>query len=324
MALFGLFGSKKPFEFDETEGHPHVRAGVEAVKRGDSVALLTLYRQQMPAGRVPFIDGIGRLGEIGQGLEVTEDTDSQVIDGALRYLWAHRLRGFGTGDTVSQKAAFSMREMAVQAYDRLKAVRETAPEDSVCAAFFIRTLMLLGRGTQEEFVGVETSLIQSEAPNVYALMAALNFRTPKWYGSDAQMHLLADAAAGREQAALMGLKARAHIESWLFAVGMSDDVRLKDAFLAKMRTLAFKASLAQIDDAFWKKRKAGQEDAASLASAHNQFGFLFSVFFDAERAKPHLEMVGRCPFEVPWCYASGNSIPAYVNEKRAQAGLRRL
>jgi hypothetical protein len=101
--LFGWFRKKLP-AFDPAEGNAHVASGLALIRAGDGTALGALYAGLPPADRVHFIDGLGQLSEIGAALPARDQHPAlAAVEGGLRYVWAHRLRGFATADLTSDQ-----------------------------------------------------------------------------------------------------------------------------------------------------------------------------------------------------------------------------
>lgn len=216
MTLFGLF-KKAPAAFDPAEGNLHVPHGLAHLQAGDGAALGALYAGLPPADRVHFLDGLGLLSDIDSALPPPSQHPSlAAVEGGLRYVWAHRLRGFATADRTSDAQAVSMYDMAAEAHAALAEAAGLTPADSAVHAFRIRAEMLalsVEGGAEAVFRDLEASGEQ----NVLADLARLNYFTPKWHGSIAGMHRFADDAIARPpSAAFLALKARAFLEEWLY------------------------------------------------------------------------------------------------------------
>ena len=325
MSLFGLFGKKQP-QFDKTEGDPNVRAGLDLLTSGDGAALGAFYTGLAPADRVHFIDGVGLLSEIDAPLpDPGSHKAMPAIEGGLRYVWAHRLRGFATADLTSDAQARSMAEMAFMAQDLLAEAAEATPGDSALHAFRIRALMLTG-GPDGAFEAICSGLAATGEANLLAEMARLNYLTEKWHGSHAAMHDVADAAAANPpNAAFLALKARAWIEEWLYETAMNDDAEETAAFRARAKSDAFRQELAALDDRFYAlQANPAPVCRAETRFARNHFAVLFTLFSDDARLRPHLEAVGAEPADMPWGYVFGERIPQGLNKLRKRCGLPKI
>jgi len=318
--LFGLFGKKAP-AFDVAEGNIHVGPGLGLLKAGDGAALGVLYAGLPPADRVHLLDGLGQLSEIGAALPPRSQHPSlAAVEGGLRYVWAHRLRGFATADLTSDAQAFSMYDMADQAHEALAEAAHLTPGDSALHTFRIRTEML-ARGTDGGFEAIVRDLEAAGEANVSAELARLNYLAPKWHGSVEEMHAVADAAATAPNAAFLGLKARAYIEEWLYEMAMNDEDGAADAMKARVSGAAFKQELADLDDRFWAMAQSGPAMTAAEAHfARNQFACLFAAFPDRARLKRHLAAL-EVPAATPWGYLAGGDVPAFVAKLRRRLGL---
>jgi hypothetical protein len=319
--LFGWF-RKKPPAFDPAEGNAHVAPGLTLIRAGDGAALGALYAGLPPADRAHFIDGLGQLSEIGAALPPRDQHPAlAAVEGGLRYVWAHRLRGFATADLTSDQQAFSMYDMADAAHGALAEAVAATPGDSAVHAFRMRAEML-ARGVEGGFETIVRDLDASPEANVLAELARLNYLAPKWHGSVAEMHAAADAAAANApNASFLGLKARAFIEEWLFETAMNDDEGAAAALKARASTPGFKQQLADLDDRFLELEKSGP--ALSAAEAHfarNQFACLFVTYMNRERLKRHLEALA-VPAATPWGYHAGDKIPEFIRRLRKALGL---
>lgn len=296
--------------------------GLAALKSGDGAALGTLYAGLPPADRVHLLDGLGLLSEIGARLPPRGGHRAlAAIEGGLRYVWAHRLRGFATADQTSDAQAFNMYDMADEAHAALAEAVLLTPGDSAAHAFRIRTEML----TQGVDGGVQAIVRDLEAAgesNVLADLARLNYLAPKWHGSVQEMHAFADAALDRApNAAFFGLKARAFLEEWLYETGMNEMSGAPAAFMEKSATPAFRQALADLDDRFLDRIKSGP--ALTMTEAHfarNQLAVLFVAFVDRARLKHHLGAL-TAPSAAPWGYFAANDVPGFLARLRKQLGL---
>lgn len=296
--------------------------GLAALKAGDGAVLGSLYSGLPPADRVHFVDGLGQLCAIGAPLPPRSAHPSlAAIEGGLRYVWAHRLRGFATADLTSDAQAFNMYDMAETAHAVLQEAAALTPRDSALQAFRIRTEML-ARGAEGGIDAIFRDLEVSGEANLLADMARLNYVAPKWHGSVAEMHAFADAAmASPPNASFLALKARALIEEWLYETAMSDEDGAADAFRKRSGTAAFRSALAELDDRFLDLAAKGP--ALSAAEAHlarNQFAALFALFPDKARLKRHLAEI-RAPAATPWGYLAGGNVPGLIAKLRREAGL---
>ncbi|MEQ9505207.1 MAG: hypothetical protein RLO80_02975 [Hyphomonas sp.] len=321
--MFGLFG-KKPPAFDVAEGNAFVAPALKLLKAGDGAALGALYAGLPPADRVHFIDGLGQLSEVGTALPPRSQHPAlAAVEGSLRYVWAHRLRGFAIADLTSDQQAFSMYDMAAEAHEVLAEAARLTPGDSAVHAFRMRAEML-ARGVDGGFDAAARDLDAAGEPNVLAELARLNYLTPKWHGSVVEMHAAADAAVARApNASFLGLKARAFIEEWLYETGMSDEKGAAAALKARAATSAFKQALADLDDRFLEMEKTGPAMTAAEAHfARNQFACLFVAFISRERVKRHLVALA-VPAATPWGYHAGDKIPQFIARLRKELGLPR-
>jgi hypothetical protein len=318
-----LFNNKAP-AFDVAEGNAFVSQGLTLLQAGNGAALGRLYAGLPPADRVHFLDGLGLLSDIGTALPARDGHPSMAaIEGGLRYVWAHRLRGFATADQTSDAQAFNMYDMADEAHAALDEAARLTPQDSAVHAFRIRAEML-ARGVEGGIEAVFRDLDATGEPNVLAALARLNYLAPKWHGSVDEMHAVADAAIARApNAAFLALKARACIEEWLYESGMNEAPGAAAAFKAKSVTSAFRQSLADLDDRFRDLLKTGP--ALSAAEAHfacNQFAVLFVAFVDRPRLKHHLTGLA-APAAVPWGYFARGNVPGFLAKLHKQLGLPR-
>ena len=318
-----MFNNKAP-AFDVAEGNAFVSQGLTLLKAGNGAALGRLYAGLPPADRVHFLDGLGLLSDIGTALPARGGHPSlAAIEGGLRYVWAHRLRGFATADQTSDAQAFNMYDMADEAHAALDEAARLTPQDSAVHAFRIRAEML-ARGVEGGIEAVFRDLDATGEPNVLVALARLNYLAPKWHGSVDEMHAVADAAIARApNAAFLALKARACIEEWLYESGMNEAPGAAAAFKAKSVTSAFRQSLADLDDRFRDLLKTGP--ALSAAEAHfacNQFAVLFVAFVDRPRLKHHLTGLA-APAAVPWGYFARGNVPGFLAKLHKQLGLPR-
>jgi hypothetical protein len=247
------------------------------------------------------------------------------VAGGLSYVWAHRLRGYATADLTSDQQVMDMARMAFDAQEMLAGAAEATPGDSALHAYRMRALMLTG-GPDGAFEGICADLAATGEANLLAEMARLNYQCEKWYGSHAEMHAVADAAAANPpNAAFLALKARALIEEWLYEIAMNDVPEEKEAYRARIRTDAFRQELAALDDRFYALLAMPEAPSRAEAQfARNTFGALFTLFPDTARLKPHLEAVGATPTNMPWGYVFGENIPKGISKLRRQCNLPKL
>lgn len=296
--------------------------GLVALEAGDGAALGALYASLPSADRVHFVDGLGQLCEIGALLPPRSGHPSlAAIEGGLRYVWAHRLRGFATADRTSDAQAFNMYEMADTAHAVLQEAAALTPQDSALHTYRIRTEML-ARGVEGGIEAVFGALNAAGETNLCADLAKLSYLSPKWHGSVSEMHAFADAVAARPpNAAFLALKARAVIEEWLYETAMSDEDGAAEAFRKRTGTPAFRAALAALDDRFLDLAANGPAlSAAEVHLARNQFGALFALFPDKARLKRHLAEI-RAPAATPWGYLAGGDVSGLVARLRRETGL---
>jgi hypothetical protein len=299
-----------------------VPQGLAALKAGEGAALGALYAGLPPADRVHFLDGLGLLSEIGGALPPASQHPSlAAIEGGLRYVWAHRLRGFATADQTSDAQAFNMYDMADDAHAALAEAARLTPRDSAVHAFRIRAEML-ARGAEGGVEAIVRDLEVAGEPNVLADLARLNYLAPKWHGSVNEMHAFTDAAIARApNAAFLALKARAYLEEWLYETGMNETPNAAAAFKETSSAPAFRKALADLDDRFRGLLKTGS--ALSAAEAHfarNQFAVLFVAFVDRPRLKHHLSALS-VPSAVPWGYFAGKDVPGFLAKLHKELGL---
>lgn len=316
-----MFNKKAP-AFDVAEGNAFVSKGLTLLQAGNGAALGRLYASLPPADRVHLLDGIGLLSDIGAAVPARAGHPSlAAIEGGLRYVWAHRLRGFATADQTSDAQAFNMYDMAHEAHAALDEAARLTPQDSAVHAFRIRAEML-ARGVEGGAEAAFRDLDAAGEPNVLADLARLNYLAPKWHGSVDEMHAFADAAIARvPNAAFLALKARACIEEWLYESGMNEAPGAAAAFKARSATPAFRQSLADLDDRFLDLLKTGP--ALSAAEAHfarNQFAVLFVAFLDRPRLKHHLTGLA-VPAAVPWGYFAGGNVARFLAKLHKELGL---
>lgn len=296
--------------------------GLAALESGDGASLGALYAGLAPTDRVHFIDGLGQLCEIGAALPArTSHPALAAIEGGLRYVWAHRLRGFATADRTSDTQAFNMYEMAGTAHAVLEEAAALTPHDSALHTYRIRTEML-ARGAQGGIEAIFSALDAAGEVNLYAGLSRLSYLSPKWHGSIGEMHAFADTVAARPpNAAFLALKARAVIEEWLYETAMSDEGGTANAFRKRSGTPAFRTALAALDDRFVDLVAKGPAlSVAEVHLAHNQFGTLFALFPDKARLKRHLAEI-KAPAATPWGYLAAGDIPGLLARLRREAGL---
>jgi hypothetical protein len=321
--LFGLFG-KKPPPFDVAEGNAFVGQGLALLKAGNGAELGALYARLPAADRVHFIDGLGLLSEIGSAMpDRMQHPALAAVEGGLRYVWAHRLRGYATADHTSDQQAFSMYGMAAEAHEVLAQAAAATPGDSAVHAFRMRAEML-ARGVEGGFEAAARDFDATGEANVLGELARLNYLTPKWHGSVAEMHAVADAAVARApNAAFLGLKARAFIEEWLYETAMNDEKGAAADFRSRAATPAFKQELADLDDRFREMETSGSApSAAEMHFARNQFACLFLAFPSGERLKHHMQLLG-VPAATPWGYWAGQNVPHFIAKLRKKLKLPR-
>jgi len=245
------------------------------------------------------------------------------VEGGLRYVWAHRLRGFATADLTSDAQALNMYDMGHEAQTVLDEAAALTPGDSALQAFRIRTLTLVG-GPDDGFAQLSRDLAATGETNVNAELIRLNYLTPKWHGSLEDMHAFADAAiADPPNASFLSLKARAFIEEWLYETAMNDDKGAAAALKARAATDAFKQELAGLDDRFHSLLQTGP--ALTPAEAHlarNNLAFLFTVFLNKDRVKRHLADM-TAPAATPWGYMAGKDVSGFIARLRKASGLAR-
>ncbi len=323
--MFGLFGKKKA-AFNLAEGNRHVAPGLALLEAGQGAELAALYAGLAPADRMHFLDGLGQLSEIGAPLPALgEHPALYAIAGALHYVWAHRLRGFATADRTSQAQVRDMVEMAAVSEDLLAAAAEATPADSALHGFRFRAMMLT-RAPAGGFEAVTADLRATGEANVLAELARMNYLAPKWHGSVEEMHAAAENAMdGAPNASFLGLKARAWIEEWLYQTAMNEDEAEIAAFREKVKSEAFRAEVAALDDRFRREFTANPDlSFAEAGFAHNNFAVLFILFAQKDRLKPHLSAIGSNAFQTPWGYIAGRNVPGMLAKKRAECGLPRL
>lgn len=323
--MLGLFGKKKS-DFDLTEGNRHVLPGLALLEAGEGAELAALYAGLAPADRLHFLDGLGQVSEIGAALPRLDGHPAMyALAGGLHYVWAHRLRGFATADRTSQSQVMDMAEMAAVAEDLLRAAAELTPGDSALHGFRFRAMMLTG-APRGGFEAVTEDLRASGEANVLAELARMNYLAPKWHGSTGQMHAAAETAMdGAPNAAFLALKARAWIEEWLYQTAMNEHEAEIAAFRDKVKSDAFRAEVAELDDRFRRDFKQGPElSFAEAGFAHNNFAVLMVLFKDTVRLKPHLSAIGSAAFQTPWGYIAGRKVPEMIARLRAEGGLPKL
>ncbi|MDP3459588.1 MAG: hypothetical protein Q8S09_09965 [Hyphomonas sp.] len=319
--MFKLFTKKAP-AFDVAEGNAVVPQGLALLQAGNGAALGALYAGLPAADRVHFLDGLGLLSDIGAALPPHDQHPAlAAVEGGLRYVWAHRLRGFATADQTSDAQAFDMYDMADAAHAALAEAAEITPADSAVHAFRIRAEML-ARGVDGGVDEIVRALDAAGEPNVLASLARLNYLAPKWHGSVEEMHAFADADTARPpNASFLGLKARAHIEEWLYETAMNDAPGAAEAFKQRSATPEFRQALADLDDRFLDVVKSGAAlSAAEMHFARNQFAVLFVAFTSRDRLKRHLGELA-APSAAPWGYFAGKDVPGFLARLRRELGL---
>ncbi|PKP83056.1 MAG: hypothetical protein CVT79_03140 [Alphaproteobacteria bacterium HGW-Alphaproteobacteria-18] len=323
--MLGLFG-KKTSGFDLTEGNRHVLPGLALLEAGKGAELAALYAGLAPADRLHFLDGLGQVSEIGAALPRLDSHPAMyALAGGLHYVWAHRLRGFATADRTSQSQVMDMAEMAAVAEDLLGAAAGLTPGDSALHGFRFRAMMLTG-APPGGFEAVTEDLRASGEANVLAELARMSYLAPKWHGSTGQMHAAAETAMdGAPNASFLALKARAWIEEWLYQTAMNENEAEIAAFRDKVKSEAFRAEVAELDDRFRQAFTAAPElSFAEAGFAHNNFAVLMVLFKDMVRLKPHLAAIGSAAFQTPWGYIAGRKVPDMIARLRAQTGLPKL
>lgn len=323
--MLGLFGKKKA-AFDLTEGNRHVLPGLALLEAGKGRELAELYAGLTPADRLHFLDGLGQVSEIGTPLPPLSDHPAlYALAGGLHYVWAHRLRGFATADRTSDAQVMDMAEMAAVAEDLLEAAAEATPGDSALHGFRFRAMMLTG-APAGGFEAATADMRATGEANVLAELARMNYLAPKWHGSVGEMHAAAENAMdGAPNASFLALKARAWIEEWLYQTAMNDNEAEIAAFREKVKSDAFRAEIAELDDQFRQRFTAGPElSFAEAGFAHNNFAVLLTLFRDKVRLKPHLSAIGATAFQTPWGYIAGRNVPAMIARLRAETGLPKL
>lgn len=322
--MLGLFGKKAGF--DLAEGNRHVMPGLALLEAGKGADLAALYAGLPPADRLHFLDGLGQVSEIGTPLPALDAHPAMyALAGGLHYVWAHRLRGFATADRTSDAQVMDMAEMAAVAEDLLAAAMGRTPGDSALHGFRFRAMMLTG-APPGGFEAVSRDLRASGEANVLAELARMNYLAPKWHGSVKEMHAAAgNAMDGAPNASFLALKARAWIEEWLYQTAMNENEAEIAAFRDKVKSEAFKAEIAELDDRFRQTFKQGPGlSFAEAGFAHNNFAVLMVLFKDKVRLKPHLSAIGNAAFQTPWGYIAGRNVPAMIARLRADTSLPKL
>lgn len=327
MGLFGsLFGGKVP-EFDKTEGHPQVRDGLSYLQTGRLSELAALYRAQSPADRTLFVQAIGELVPMEfDWPDHDDDVSLMAIEGGARVIIGHRMRGYATADRTKAEAAYRMFNMVEQAIDLLDEAASQVPTDSVVQAFRLRASNLTGMHEREGLDAIRREFENTGEANVLGAFQVLTYLCEKWHGSAGEMRAFADRCVETApNASYYAIKARSHIEDWLYEIHMSDDPTRRAAFRARMTSPEFLADVSHLDDTYWAHPSRNGLSYAEQHFAANQFGALFALLRLPQRAKPHLEQIGAYPSSTPWAYISpnGNEMAEIVRQRKA-CGLPKL
>jgi len=318
-----VFGKPKLPAFDPAEGHPLARRGLVALEARDWANLAALYEGQAPSDRFHFVKGLGELSKLDDDIPAEfEDPRMLTIGAGIRVGWAWRHRGAGTGDTVGDTAARNMLQLLGEAEAMLQAAGQKAPEDTTTIAFQIRAELGLD-GDPVNLAALLQRASRSPEANIFTALSHLVFVTPKWHGSVEEMWSVANAyASAPHNAAWLALAAHAHIEEYLYAVAMSEDGGLRDAYLAKVRDPGCRALAGEMDDFFWKTASETALSESEALFAHNTFAAFLTLLNAVDRSGPHLERIGTRFSRVPWYFAQYRDNPLeWLNDLRKRAKL---
>jgi hypothetical protein len=308
--------------FDRTEGHPNAGEALDLLSRADWTALTRLYWKLPPSDRYHLVQGLGEVAE-AESISWPEDADSAIltIGGGLRIAEAARTRGKGPGGSVSREAAGHMMQGLQEAQQLLVRAATINPHDSTNLALRIRVALGLS-GDRAELNRLLGKIDASGEHNIFAAANHLQFVTPKWHGSIAEMWTAANGyATNPHNAAWLAIPARAHIEEWLHS--MAFDESLKQDYIARLQDDGFVDHIRSLNRLFWNRAEDLSMTQAEATFAHNNFAFLLQMVRADDLLRPHLEALGSRVSAQPWGYLpTGASQPTrLLLDMRRKAGL---
>ncbi len=288
--------------FDHGQGNPHLTSAIDLLWKQDWPGLSALYRKQSPSDRYLLVDALGKSAVVDTPLPSdSADSAALTICCGLRVVQAWRFRGGGRGSSVSETDARRMFECLMDAQRLGMSALAINPYDSTAIACLIRAEMGLG-GDREALSDLLYRAKNSFEANLFVAANHLQFLAPKWHGSIDEMWQVANKWANSgPNAAWLAIRARAHIEEWLYCVHFNGSAS-SAAYTAKMQDSAFLDHLRKLDDMFWEKVKASPVAGAEASFAHNNFAFLLHTPGVHDRVTPHLQRMGRYISDLPWGY----------------------
>ncbi|MAP93366.1 MAG: hypothetical protein CMK07_00295 [Ponticaulis sp.] len=326
MGILGsLFGGSAKTPLDPCEGHPLCAEGLSALASEDWHKLTQLYTVQQSSDRYHWLQGIGM--SVPLDFSIRNIPDGAVSDTILGAIWtclAFRFRGASVASQVSETAAMDMWTALEYAEAYLSDARNKLPDDTVIPSLMLRCA--LGSETYRDRLDELTSAAMATPEHcLFGAFNALTCKTEKWLGSRDKMWRFAISVQDNPpNAAWLGLTARAYIEDWLWFAGFEDDKDARNAFQKDYRSSDYNSKIEALDDAFWAGY-AREIQRSELMFAHNNFGGLLSNLGLRERAKPHIEAIGRHRASTPWAYThSGDDTLNSWNSVRKAVGLPKL
>jgi hypothetical protein len=309
--------------FDQAEGCEEVAPGVALLAANDWRGLSQLYRKLSPSDRYHFVQGLGARASM-EAIDPPKDADSAglAIAGGLQIARAWKFRGSGIAVTVTEAGANRMAQSLLEAQRLLIAAQTINPYDSVPLAFLIRSEMALS-GNPDVLDDALQKLSQTGEHNIFAAANHLQFASPKWQGSIAEMWRVAnDYATHGPNAAWLAIAARAHIEEWLYC--MNFDSSRRDAYVAKMQDTTFTDFCREMDRMFWEKAGQTSMSRSEANFAHNNFAFFHRTFRNGDLVGRHLKQIGPYLTALPWGYNSTDDLMGLLDTMRKEAGLAKL
>ncbi len=308
--------------FDRTEGHPNVGEAFHLLSREDWTALTRLYWKLPPSDRYHLVQGLGEVAETGS-IAWPEDADSAIltIGGGLRLAEASKARGKGPGAKIAREAVDRMVQGLEEARQLLTRAATINPHDSTNLALQIRVALGL-TGDKAELNRLLGRIDASGEHNVFAASNHLQFVSPKWHGSIAEMWAAANSyATNPHNAAWLAIPARAHIEEWLYS--MYFDPALKQDYIARLQDDGFVDHIRSLNRLFWNRAADLPMSPAEATFAHNNLAFLLQMVRADDLLRPHLEALGPRITAQPWGYLpTGASQPTrLLMDMRRKAGL---
>lgn len=308
--------------FDKTEGHPHARNALGMLHGQDWDGLGRLYRRLAPADRTHLVGLLGEMVPLDSTLPVAlGDNGARTMVGGMLHVMVQRLRGQATADRCSTEQARGVWDKIALARDLLREALRQAPHDSTVRTFLLRSMLHGGPDPEYPFQQAAEDYRLHGEQNIYTHLTLLQHASPRWRGSVKEMYDLADRYAGEApNAAFLALKARAHIEDWIYSVHVSDNPRDVTDYHARRDAPGFSQSMQALDDSFWKRLKTSRLSFSEAHFAHNNLAALFALLHMDARVKPHLQALGAALSFNPWCFLDSQVNP-YVHRLRRRLGL---